>query len=276
MTLQPKIECKLCPHKCAVGLGMTGICGVRTNINGELIETNAISAIAVDPIEKKPLYQFFPGKKILSIGAYGCNLRCKFCQNYQISQSVPSSAKFQYSADEIVTMAQQTSNNIGVAYTYNEPTVFYNFMLKTARLVKEAGMCNVMVSNGYINQEPLAELLKYIDAFNIDLKAFSEVFYRDVAGASLAPVLDTLLAIKNAQRHLEIAYLVIPGLNDSLDEVKLMFSWIAKNLGEETPVHINRYFPMYKMQNPPTPVNKLKEIKLLAEQQLKYCYIGNV
>lgn len=273
-----QIRCDICPHNCALKPGQTGICGVRTNIDGQLHVPENLSAIAVDPIEKKPLYHFFPGKKILSIGGYGCNLHCKFCQNYNISQEVPSSPNpgAHHTPDEIVRMAQQTPNNIGVAYTYNEPTVFYEFMLETAELVHRVGMRNVMVSNGFINQKPLENLLPHIDAFNIDLKAFSDEFYKKLTGARLQPVLQTLKTIKQASRHLEVTFLVIPGLNDDETQAQQMFQWIATNLGPDTPLHISRYFPMYKLQVPATPIKTLNTLQAIALKYLKYCYLGNV
>lgn len=271
------VSCNICPHNCTIKPGQRGICGVRSNVDGRLQVKDALSAIAVDPIEKKPLFHFFPGKNILSIGGYGCNLRCKFCQNYPISQRVPDGIGGEnYTPAEVLRIAQQTPNNIGVAYTYNEPTMLFEFMLKTAVLVHNAGLYNVMVSNGYINSQPLEALLQYIDAFNIDLKAFSESFYHDVCGVSLASVLQTLVTIKNASRHLEVTFLVIPGLNDNADEAKQMFIWIAQNLGTDTPLHINRYFPMYKLKVPPTSLEKLEELHALAKQHLQYCYIGNI
>lgn len=270
------LECGLCPHQCAIPDGGVGICGVRSNANGELRLMHALSAVAVDPIEKKPLYHFHAGKNILSVGGYGCNLRCSFCQNHHISQNVPQNVSPKHTPPSILNLALQTPNNIGVAYTYNEPTMLFELMLETAQLVSGAEMCNVMVTNGFINQKPLALLLEHVHAFNVDLKAFTHDFYRKYAGAELQPVLDTLIAIKKAGRHLEITYLVIPSLNDSATEAERMFNWIASNLGADTPLHINRYFPMYRLDNPPTSLEKLHELRSLAEERLLHVHLGNV
>jgi pyruvate formate lyase activating enzyme len=236
-----------------------------------------ISAIRFDPIEKKPLYHFHPGKEILSLGSLGCNLRCSFCQNWQISRAVAGDNLGNTGKpEEIVTLAGTRSNNAGVAYTYNEPTVWYEFMIHTARRVREIGMKNVMVSNGYIAEEPLEELMECVDAFNIDLKAFSDDFYIKHTGARLAPVLNTLKNIRKKERHLEITCLIIPTLNDSASEFRKMIRWISTELGRGTVLHLSRYHPDYKMTIGPTSPATLERLYGIAREQLYYVYVGNI
>lgn len=274
------VQCVLCPHECKLKPGAKGICRTRYNENGvmKLIGSGIIASSGLDPIEKKPLYHFYPGSKIYSIGGYGCNLRCSFCQNYEISQYVPdaNSRLRENLPENIVDKALFLPQNIGIAYTYNEPTVFFELMLATAKIAKDKKLKNVMVSNGYINPKPLLDLLKVIDAFNIDLKAFTNEFYKTQTGGQLAHVLNNLKTIKSNGNHLEIAFLVIPKLNDSTDEAIEMFRWINENLGDDTPLHINRYYPAYKLSEPPTPPEKLIELREHATKYLKFVYIGNL
>lgn len=274
------VRCDLCPWDCVLKPGQTGVCKVRSNDNGQLVTHiyNKVAAFGIDPIEKKPLYHFHPGKSILSIGEVGCNLRCSFCQNHRISQCFASEFNGFHELDskQIVEKALQTPNNIGIAYTYNEPFTFYEFMFKTAKLAKENGLKNVVVSNGYINPEPLKKLLPFIDAFNIDLKAFSEEFYRNQTKGKIGPVLETLEIIAESAAHLEITNLVIPGLNDDESEFEKMVKWIAGNLGNEVPLHLSRYFPQYKTDLPATSIKELEALFGLAKQHLKYVYLGNV
>jgi pyruvate formate lyase activating enzyme len=274
------LRCTLCPHACIIAEGKTGICRVRRNNNGLLVaETwGKISAIHLDPIEKKPLYHFHPGKDILSMGSIGCNMHCRCCQNWQISQTaaVDYPTDKLTGIDEIVALAATRTNNIGVAYTYNEPTVWFEYMLEIAKLVKSGGMKNVMVSNGYIREDPLQELLTCMDAFNIDLKGFSDDFYRSFTGARLGPVLRTLQLIRKSGRHLEITFLVIPGLNDSPAEFKEMVQWIAHELGTDTVLHLSRYHPDYKMGTEATPASKLESFYTIAHEKLHFVYVGNI
>jgi pyruvate formate lyase activating enzyme len=275
-----ELHCRLCPHACKIAEGKTGICRVRRNHQGNLIaETwGKLSAINLDPIEKKPLYHFYPGSAILSLGSYGCNLHCRCCQNWQISQ-VPVSGYPEgriTEPDEVVRAAQSASGNIGVAYTYNEPAVWYEYMMEVAKRVSSAGMKNVMVSNGYIQEEPLRELLTWMDALNIDLKGFSDTFYKSFAGALLEPILQTLQTIRQAGRHLEITMLVIPGLNDQVEEFKKMVDWIACELGSDTVLHLSRYHPDYKMATEATPASKLDTFYAIARERLHYVYVGNI
>jgi len=222
------------------------------------------------------LYHFYPGKQILSVGTYGCNFRCSFCQNYNISQSELKITGHRINPVDLSGKAANLPGNIGVAYTYNEPTVYYEFMLDIAVEIKALGLKNAVVSNGFIQNKPLLTLLPYIDAFNIDLKSFSNDFYHKMAGGSLEPVLETLKAIYNAGKHLEITFLVIPGLNDSPAEFEAMTDWIAEELGVDIPLHLSRYFPSFKLSLPPTPVSTLNNFAGTAARKLNYVFTGNV
>jgi pyruvate formate lyase activating enzyme len=279
-TEDDKIRCILCPHHCLIREGETGICRVRRNMQGKLYSEiyGKLSALNFDPIEKKPLYHFFPGSVILSIGSVGCNMHCRCCQNWQISQTSVEDFPFRnyYEAEDLLTIAKSRKENTGIAYTYNEPTVWFEYMYDTARQVQAAGMKNVMVSNGFIQPEPLVELLPYMDAFNIDLKAFSVGFYRKVAGASLDPVLDTLKKIVQSGKHLEITNLVIPTLNDNEREFTEMVKWIVDELGQDTVLHLSRYHPMYRMEIGATDADTLKRLARIASDYLSYVYVGNI
>jgi pyruvate formate lyase activating enzyme len=274
-----RVQCLLCPHGCLLDEGQQGLCSVRINRAGVLYSMNfaRVSALHLDPVEKKPLYHFFPGKHILSLGSVGCNLDCSFCQNCEISRwEGKGFDKLQEMLPaELVNKALKVSGNIGLAYTYNEPVVFFEFMLETARLAESAGLQNVMVSNGYLLEKPLAELLTCIHAFNIDLKAFTSSFYKNHSGADLKPVLKTLEKIKASGRHLEITNLVIPGLNDHPDEFREMIKWISKELGQATVLHLSRYFPRHRMSMPPTPADTLQKMYLVAKEFLQHVYLGN-
>jgi pyruvate formate lyase activating enzyme len=274
------VQCDLCPWNCILKPGQTGSCKVRSNENGKLVTHvfNKIAAFGIDPVEKKPLYHFYPGKNILSVGEVGCNLHCSFCQNHNISQCFASEFEgFQeITPAQLVAKALKISRNIGIAYTYNEPFTFYEFMLETAQLAHKSGLKNVAVSNGYINPEPLEKLLPFIDAFNIDLKAFSEEFYKNQTKGKLGPVLECLKIIAKSPAHLEITNLVIPGLNDGETEFEKMVNWITTALGNEVPLHLSRYFPQYKLNLPPTPITKLETLYELAKNHLHHVYLGNV
>ncbi len=274
------LRCRLCPHECSILNGGTGICNVRRNVNGVLMAEawSRLSAVHIDPVEKKPLYHFHPGKNILSIGSVGCNMKCRCCQNWHISQSPVAGYSFGRSVepDEVISMALAASDNMGIAYTYNEPTVWYEYMLAVARLAASNRLKNVMVSNGYIAQKPLEELLGYMDAFNIDLKGFSEEFYLKFTGARLEPVLKTLKQIRKATKHLEITNLVIPSLNDNAELFTEMTKWIADELGPDTVLHLSRYHPDYNLYTDPTPPMKLEEFYEIARKKLAYVYVGNI
>jgi pyruvate formate lyase activating enzyme len=274
-----KVKCLLCPHGCILDDGKAGICRVRSNENGVLVSENygKVSSINLDPIEKKPLYHFFPGMHVLSIGSVGCNLQCNFCQNCEISQTgvrdFPRLKSF--SAEEIVKNALESIDNIGIAFTYNEPVVFFEYMMDVARLSKSKGLKNIMVSNGFINEEPLKQILPYIDAFNIDLKAFDDEFYIKNTHSHLEPVKRSLQLIRESGKHLEITNLVIPGLNDKEEDFTAMVDWISLELGDHTILHLSRYFPRYKAKQPPTHGTLLLQFREIAIKKLKFVYIGN-
>ncbi len=271
------IECRLCPHLCKIAPGKRGICGARQNTGEriDLITYGVISGCASDPVEKKPLYHFLPGYNILSTGSYGCNMRCDFCQNWNISQNSSGMYRRNTDPESLSEKALSTENNIGIAFTYNEPVIWFEFVRDTAIKVREAGLFTVMVSNGYVNRDPLNEMLDFTDAFNIDLKAFNDEFYRKLSGAELEPVKEALRAISRAGKHLEITTLIIPGKNDSDEEMKLQSEWIAGELGEETPLHLSRYFPMYRRDDPATSTETLKRLYETASARLRYVYLGN-
>ncbi len=277
---EQSVECQLCPHFCKIKNERVGTCNTRLNRNGilESVHWGVISSSSLVPIEKKPLYHFFPGKMIYSIGGYGCNLNCIFCQNFEISQYVPQNIDTLriVSPAEVIQRAKIYPNNIGIAFTYNEPTISFEFMLEIASISMQEGLKNVMVSNGYINHEPLAKLFNVIDAFNIDLKAFNDDFYRKITGGSLYPVLKSLKAIRKNGKHLEVTFLVIPHLNDNFDEAKLMFDWLSDELGEETVLHISGYHPAYLLDNHSTKFEALQNLYHLAKEKLQYVYLGNV
>lgn len=274
------VLCKLCPHNCLIKPEKIGICRVRKNVNGKLFAENygKICSYNFDPIEKKPLYHFFPGRSIFSIGSFGCNLRCKFCQNWSISQVCIADADHfrEASPGEIVDMAAGNNDNIGIAYTYNEPVVWFEYMIDIARLAKNRGLKNVMVTNGFINSEPLEELISLMDAFSVDLKAFTEDFYKTMTGSALQPVLNTLKAIRKAGRHLEVTNLVITGTNDDEAGFSRMVDWLGSELGVNTVLHLSRYFPMYKMDKNPTPEEVLYKFYKIAKERLNYVYLGNL
>jgi pyruvate formate lyase activating enzyme len=274
------VNCKLCPHLCHIKNGNTGVCHVRQNVNGQLaaLTYGKVAALHMDPIEKKPLYHFYPGRHILSAGSIGCNLDCDFCQNHEISQADPGTYRITEtsSAGDLVAKALAYSGNIGIAYTYNEPIIWFEFILDTAVIAKKTGLKNVMVTNGYINDEPLSELLSVIDAFSVDLKGFSESFYTKTVGGKLAPVLSSLKQIRKAGKHLEIVNLVIPQLNDDKGIFRSMIQWISEELGDDTVLHLSRYFPRHRLGIEPTPLSTLEELADISLRNLKYVYVGNV
>jgi len=231
--------------------------------------------MAVDPVEKKPLYHFFPGHSILSIGSYGCNMRCDFCQNWHISQKRNADFVKNTSKGEIVARALSSADNIGIAFTYNEPVIWYEYIRDVALMIKEHGLHTVIVSNGYVNSFPLSEITGFIDAFNIDLKSFNPDFYRKLTGAEIDPVMNALKQIIKAGRHLEITTLIIPGRNDGMEEMDNEARWIAGELGKEVPLHLSRYFPTYKRDDPATPVSTLLKLYETAKKHLAYVYLGN-
>ncbi|NLI23724.1 MAG: AmmeMemoRadiSam system radical SAM enzyme [Bacteroidales bacterium] len=275
-----RVHCLLCPHHCVISEGKYGICRVRKNAGGVLYTESygVFSAIHVDPVEKKPLYHFYPGKMILSAGSVGCNLSCIFCQNYEISQSGTEEFPSLQMIDppKLASLSLRNRGNIGLAYTYNEPFMSFEMIRDTAPLIKEQGQKNVMVTNGFMDPKPLSELLLWIDAFNVDLKSFNESFYRKYTRSRLSPVLDSLKQIRKAGAHLEITNLIIPGANDDEMVFTSMVKWIASELGKNTVLHLSRYFPAYKLTNPPTPSDTLIRFYRIARNELNYVYVGNI
>ena len=274
------VECQLCPHHCHITDGKTGICRSRRNDGGALMSEvyGKPCALAIDPIEKKPLYHFHPGTTCLSLACTGCNFRCLNCQNHDISQVAPDAVNhYELSPEEVVALCKKHKCP-GIAYTYTEPLTYIEYIIDTARLAHEAGLWNILVTAGYVCQEPLADLLPYLDAANIDLKSFSDDIYMKVSGGHLQPVLDTILAMHEAGVWVELTNLVIPGINDDLDMIRQMCRWIADNGMAEQPLHFSRFFPRFKMQDiPPTSIETLKAAKRIAEKEgIKHVYLGNV
>jgi pyruvate formate lyase activating enzyme len=275
-----EIQCDLCPKRCRVSKGKRGACRVRENRDGKyysLVYGNPC-AVHPDPIEKKPFFHVLPATTSFSLATVGCNFQCKFCQNWEISQASPEDVySYDVPPEMIVKKAKEVEAR-SVAYTYVEPTIFYEYMMDICQLVKKAGLLNVCHSNGFINPEPLKNLCKVMDAANIDLKGFTEAFYRDVCSGELTPVLETLKTLKKEKVHLEITNLVIPTQNDDLSGLKEMCLWIKKELGAETPIHFSRFYPLYKLRSlPPTPVSTLEKARNTAlSSGLEYVYIGNI
>jgi pyruvate formate lyase activating enzyme len=274
------VQCHICPRNCVIPSGKRGFCGVRENRQGTLyaLSYGKLVAVHIDPIEKKPLFHFLPSSTAFSIATAGCNLRCKFCQNWEISQRTPDEVEYVYIEPQDLVKKAKESGSLTIAYTYTEPTIFYEYMLEAAKLAKKEGLRNIMHSCGYINEEPLRELVKYLDAANIDLKGFSDDFYVKMSEATLEPVLKTLKILKESGVHLEITNLVLTGYNDDPDLITKMCLWIKENLGADTPLHFSRFFPMYKLTNlNPTPVETLEKARQIAlDCGLKYVYIGNL
>jgi pyruvate formate lyase activating enzyme len=270
------ILCSLCPKGCVIAEGRTGVCRVRRNKGNTLYTENyaACSSYALDPIEKKPLYHFFPGSLILSLGTWGCNFSCSFCQNWQIAQEMPETIKLL--PEHAVEMAKQQKQqgNIGIAYTYSEPSVWYEYVLDTAKEIKRAGMKNVLVTNGFINKQPLLEMLPYIDALNIDIKAFNNEFYHKICAGNLESVKETV-AIAASLCHVEITTLLVPGCNDDQQEIAALATWLGE-IHVDIPLHFSRYFPNYKMKTAPTPESTMKMAQEIAGQHLNYVYLGNM
>ncbi len=274
------VQCEKCPHGCVLGLNEVGICRSRVNINDKLctIAYGNPCAVHIDPVEKKPLFHFLPSTRAYSIAVAGCNLRCLNCQNWQISQISPKETTNVDLPPERVVEESLRNNCASIAYTYSEPTTFYEYALETSILARRSGVKNILKSNGYINEQPLRRLCKSLDAANIDLKVFDDSVYRTLNGGTLAPVLRTLKVLQEEGVWLEITNLVIPTWNDSADIIKRMCEWIRKNGLGDYPLHIDRFTPMYKLtQLPMTPVSTLEQARDIAlAAGLQFVYIGNV
>jgi pyruvate formate lyase activating enzyme len=268
-----KVKCHLCPVECGIKPGKSGICKIRKNIDGELIADGygQLVSLAIDPIEKKPLYHFYPGKPILSTGPNGCNLRCPFCQNWTISQENVST---EYTSPEKLVLMADQRDSIGIAFTYTEPLIWFEYVYDCAVLLKEKGLKAVLVSNGYINEKPARELFKYIDAVNIDLKSSSKEFYKKVCRGNLDDVLRTIKIACEYNIEVELTNLLIPGENDSEEEIKKLIDLIDE-IDPLIPLHISRYFPNYKYDLPPTEIKILEMAVNIARDKLAYVYPGN-
>lgn len=272
-----KARCRLCPHSCVMSPGGSGVCRARENRGGRLRSLNygLVSSMALDPVEKKPLYHVHPGGILLSAGSFGCNFGCEFCQNWQISQVRPELAEVSPArlVETALSKRARYPNLVGIAYTYNEPTVWIEHVLEASRMAKEAGLMNVLVTNGFISKEALTESLKFVDALNIDVKAWTEEFYRKAIRGRLKPVLDTVEeALKVA--WVEVTYLVIPGANDSDEDIRGLVRYLG-SLSPSIPLHLSRYFPNYRMGGQPTPLTVLERVRDAAREDLHYVYIGN-
>ncbi len=269
-----RVQCHLCPHECVIADGRAGYCRVRLNEGGTLLATTygRTAAVAMDPIEKKPLYHFHPGTFILSLGQAGCTFRCEFCQNWHmLSLDIPQR---DLPPQEAVALAR-AQGSVGIAYTYNEPYTSFEFVLDTSRLARERGLKNVLVTNGYYMPEPFSELAPLTDAMNVDLKSIHDEFYQKYVHGELAPVQRTIETAVGAGIHVEVTNLLIPGLNDSEEDISGWVDYVA-GVNPEIPVHFSRYRPAYKMDLPPTPMSSLELAYRIARRKLRYVYLGNV
>ncbi len=277
------VQCQLCPRFCVLKPGELGNCKVRKNINGKLYSLvyGRPCSLALDPIEKKPLYHFLPGERALSIATAGCNLHCKHCQNWEISQFGLDKVKsLEVKPEEVVKEAKKNKAEI-ISYTYTEPTIFYEYMIDICKLVKKVKkpkMRNTIVSNGFINPEPLKELCKYLDGANIDLKSIDDEFYRHICGGRVEPVLKAIKIMKEKDIWIELTNLLIPGLNDSTEQIEKLVWWIKKNLGRDVPLHFTAFYPTYKLLNlPSTSLSTLRKARNIAlSKGLHYVYTGNL
>ena len=274
------VQCELCPKNCVIAPGQSGECRIRVNLDGKLaaVTYGHPCAVHVDPVEKKPLFHFLPGTGILSIATVGCNLHCKNCQNWAISQENPEEIAADHLPPELMPELARKYDCLSVAYTYTDPVVYYEYALDSAVAVHEAGLRNVLVTAGYINREPWENLCRHTDAANIDLKAMSDAFYRDICGGTLKPVQNALVTAKSMGVEVEVTNLVIPTLNDSDEDLTSLCQWVAGNMGKDTPLHFSRFHPDYRMRNlPSTPAATLDRAKDIAKAEgLHYVYIGNI
>jgi pyruvate formate lyase activating enzyme len=275
-----EIQCELCPRRCRVPKGKRGFCRVRENRGGKyysLVYGNPC-VIHLDPIEKEPFFHVLPGTTSLTLSTAGCNFQCKFCENWEISQASPEDVYSYEIPPKIVVKKAKEMEAHSIAYTYAEPTIFYEYMLDVAYFAKKAGLLNIIHSNGFINRAPLKNLCKLLDAVHIDLKGFTEDFYRELSSGELAPVLETLKTLKQEKIHLEITNLIIPTKNDEMSVVREMCLWVKRELGADTPIHFSRFYPLHKLNKlPSTPIATLEKARELAlSSGLEYVYIGRV
>jgi pyruvate formate lyase activating enzyme len=270
-----RVLCTLCPLNCRIAEGRAGACKVRVNHAGRLIATTygRVSSAHLDPIEKKPLFHFYPGSVILSLGTLGCNLSCQFCQNWTISQEMSPTRAL--SAAQAVEMAAGEQGNIGIAFTYNEPVIWFEYVMETAALARERGLKNVMVTNGFANREPWVELLRYVDAVNVDVKSMRPEFYRRICRGKMEPVLENVRLAKEAGCWVEVTNLVVTNHNDAPEDFEKLTDWLD-SIDPDIPLHFSRYHPDYKMTDPPTPLATLERAAEIARRKLRYVYVGNV
>ncbi|MFP4458942.1 MAG: AmmeMemoRadiSam system radical SAM enzyme [Candidatus Zixiibacteriota bacterium] len=275
-----QVQCHLCPWNCIIDEGRRGICGVRANVDGKLVSLvyGKIASLNIDPIEKKPIFHLMPGSRALSVATVGCNLGCLFCQNWTLSQALPEESRHADLSPESLVQKAIETNSQSIAYTYSEPTIFYEYMYDAAKIAHDNGIKNIMVTCGYINEEPLRELCKYIDAANVDLKGFSQDFYSEYTRAQLEPVKRTLKIMDEEGVMVEVTNLIVPGANDSPEEIRVLCEFVHDSLGADTPLHFSRFHPNYKLKDrPPTPASKLNQAYEIAKETgLEYVYIGNM
>ncbi len=274
------LNCKICQRRCIISPGKTGFCGMRENVDDKIYSLNyaAVSSAAVDPIEKKPLFHFYPGSMVFSLGSVGCNFRCRHCQNWGISQAelenIPTRDMLPKDAIRLTKEYECKS----IAWTYNEPTMWFEYTLDSAKIARKEDIKTIYVTNGYMSEESFQEIKPYLDAANIDLKGMTEKFYQDLCEARLEPVLDTIVRMHDAKIHIEVTNLMIPGYNDSDEDIRSLVKFMVDEVGVEVPLHFTRFFPQYQMQElPPTEIKYLeKAYKIARDAGMKYVYIGNV
>jgi pyruvate formate lyase activating enzyme len=275
-----KVQCLLCPRGCVIPDGKRGYCEVRENRGGKLFSLTygQPCSLHLDPIEKKPFFHVLPGTKSFSLATVGCNIECKFCQNWQISQSTPEMIETKFRSPEQIVSTAHSLNAPSISFTYGEPVVFIEYAQDIAKKASAKGIKSLVVTNGFYRQKPLEDLCKVVDAIKIDLKGFTNKYYRNICDAELKPVLDSILKVRSEGVWLEIVYLMLPTLNDSPGKIREMARWLVKNVGEDVPLHFSRFFPQYKLKNlPPTPISSLETAyKICREEGLKFVYIGNV
>ncbi len=279
MSIERKVQCGLCPRLCVLAPGQRGFCRARENLDGELVTLvyGNPCAVHIDPVEKKPLSHVLPGSKTFSIATAGCNLRCRFCQNWEISQRSPEETRnFHLPPADVVTQAKR-HGCLSIAYTYTEPIIFYEYVFDTSVRARDEGLKNIMVTAGYINEQPLRELCPVIDAANVDLKG-DEEYYRKVVGGTLGPVLRTLEVMREMGVWVEVTNLIVPTLNDRPEQIGWLAGWVHDHLGADTPLYFSRFQPLYQLRNlPPTPAEKLRQARKIAlEKGLRYVYVGNI
>ena len=274
------VHCTLCPNSCRLPEGKIGLCRVRKNVGGKLysLSYGQLASAHVDPVEKKPFYHVLPGSKAFSLATPGCNMRCLFCQNWEISQAFPWEVRTTAATPEQVVAEALRSGAQSIAFTYSEPTIFYEYMLDIAKLAKAKGLKTLVISNGYICPGPLKELLPFIDAYKVDFKAFDPAFYAELTGGNRDAVLQTMKIIRASGVWLEVVNLLVTGKNDDEKQVRALARWVKENLGDDVPLHFSRFFPMHKLANlPPTPVETVLRAREIAmEEGLKYVYCGNI